>query len=224
MRQDRVDKSRRWITGVLCGVLTLVVAIIVISALNQSARASQRAAQIEALSTSLQQGKIQAEKVEQKRVSSALGLSPSRVARDTGVLQTMTSMALTWDSGARYTQARDSLVSRFRVGSDSQFLTSFMPPARYNEDRLGTRHDYIDAIGLNSSSGKDAQVKVVGAQGTTYSYVVLARVTFSSDVAHGGEQSVDQTRQVMLQASVDEDGKIVDLTGHMGSDDVRVSR
>lgn len=217
------SKASRLTTLALAAILVAVLVWLVTTNVISRGEQDERARRIDTLSTQVDQLQASTTKARNEQVSTALGVTPSRVLKDTATLTTLTDITLTWDSGATYTSARETLTRRFKVKADGEFLTGFMPPARFNTDRLGTRHDYIDTVGINSAVEADPKVKVVGVRGSNYSYAVIADVVFTSDAVRQGEKRISSTRTVLLEASVDADGQVTTLRGHMASGDALIS-
>ncbi|MFE7117378.1 hypothetical protein ACFU99_18390 [Streptomyces sp. NPDC057654] len=159
-------------------------------------------------------------------VMAALGVSQKRLGIDGERIESLLSTAFTWDSGKSYEAARESLKSRFGLTESETFLTSFMPPSRFNEDAQGRRYYYIDTVGLNSALGADLDVEVVDAKVGVYTYAVLAGVEVTSDAVSqnkASKASVTAHRRTLLFVTVDAQGKISNLSGVPASGETRHS-
>lgn len=186
---------------------------------SQQAELESQREEISALAHTQSQQHGEVAKKQQKNTMSALGVTPSRIERDTALVNALLETAFSWDSGEDYDTARDSVSKHFSVPEDAAFFTEFMPPADFNKDSQGVRYYYIDAIGLNSSLGADIDVEVVDAKATDYRYAVMADVDMSADASKSTDSEgnvvapASTTRRVLLYVTVDGQGKVSDLSG-----------
>ncbi|MBD0673909.1 hypothetical protein [Streptomyces sp. CBMA156] len=159
-------------------------------------------------------------------VMEALGVSRNRLSTDGERIMSLLSMTFTWDSGQGYEAARESLKSRFGLTENEMFLTSFMPPSRFNEDAQGRRYYYIDTVGLNSALGADPGIEIVDVKAGVYTYAVLADVEVTSDAASQNKSSkanVTAHRRALLFVTIDAQGKVSNLSGTPASGETRHS-
>ncbi|WP_026820068.1 hypothetical protein [Arthrobacter castelli] len=216
-------------------VLVLVVLLLAAGLLAFSERASQVQAlaaqqqKIDQLSSELKHQQQRNAEAAEQNAFKALGITASRLDEDAEVINSLLSMAFTWDSGLEYAQARQSLIERFNLNADGEFLSDFMPPAKFNQDAEGKRYYYIDAAGLNSAVGEDVDIELVKVRATEYRYAVLADIEVSSDApvkvdAQGEKQPVPTaTRRLLLYVTVNGGGEVSDLSGVPASGTTRTS-
>lgn len=145
------------------------------------------------------------------------GARASRVEADTKVIADLADRALTWDSDATYRQARSSTMRIYGLNESSVFMQSFLPQAPVNTDSRGNIYPYIDAAGLNSQVG-DTTVKLLGVDGTKYSYMALVDVQAQSSDKLGTAVNV-----ATIFSTIDSDGKVSELTGYASTTQVRSS-
>lgn len=159
-------------------------------------------------------------------VRRTLGVDPARVASDSAEIQDLLRIATTWDSGEKYEAARESLKRKYKLTETDDFLTTFMPPSRFNVDSGGRRYYYIDALGLTSQLDSDVEVEVMSVRGTTYRYAVIAEVLASSSVtdAKGTQGLVSAaSRKTLVYVTTDSEGRVNELTGFPASGATRTS-
>ncbi|MFD7537482.1 hypothetical protein [Streptomyces sp. NPDC059819] len=159
-------------------------------------------------------------------VMAALGVSQDRLHADGERINSLLSLAFTWDSGQSYEAARARVKSRFGLTENEMFLKSFMPPSRFNEDPQGRRYYYIDAVGLNSALGADADIEVVDVKADVCTYAVLVDVAVTSDAVSqnkASKASVTAHRRVLLFVTVDARGEVSNLSGVPASGETRHS-
>lgn len=200
-----------------------------VSQSNALAGLEQQEQQVTQLEQTLAQHQSTVQTQTEENVFGSLGVTASRLSTDQETLTSLLQIALTWDSGESYEDARASLQTRFGLGVDSGFLKDFMPAATFNQDDSGKRYYYLDSVGLNSSLSGDPTVEVVKVLGTDYTYAVMADVTMSSDTglrtnADGSVQATPSVeRRVLLYVTVDGDGGLSDLSGIPASGTTRSS-
>jgi hypothetical protein len=149
--------------------------------------------------------------------SLADGARASRVAADTKVVDALANRALTWNNDASYRQARSSTMRIYGLAESSVFMKSFLPPAPVNRDSKGNVYPYIDAAGLNSSVG-DTTVKLLGVNGTAYSYMALVDVQSESSDNLGTAVNV-----ATIFVTIDDAGKVSNVSGYASTTQVRSS-
>ncbi|MDO5865101.1 MULTISPECIES: hypothetical protein [Paenarthrobacter] len=166
------------------------------------------------------------EQVEQD-VMQSLGVSQGRIHDDTQVVDRLVKTAFTWDSGQAYEAVRRNLKERYDLSEDGQFLTQFMPPARFNEDASGKRYYYIDTQGLNSSVNADMDLEVVKVTADQYTYAVQVEVAVTSDAVSQNKVAPDRVksyRTVLVFLTVDAQGKVSGLSAIPSGGSTRHSR
>lgn len=149
-----------------------------------------------------------AEAERQSVVDDVLGISEKRVAADTEVINEFVKKVASWSSGTEYTEARESVMRRYNLGEDSQFMTDYFQEPVYNTDSSGQRFYLVDAEGLNSHPGS-IEVKALGVMGTEYRYMVLANINSSSN---DGKASAARTSVIYL--TLDSEGVMSDVSGY----------
>lgn len=217
-------RRNRWVL-VLAAVLAVVAIVVILTWHGQHRELADQQKQISGLSTQL--STLEQKKAEQvdEEVLKTMGVSRDRLTRDGETIDQFLDLAFTWDSGSTYQTARDALIDRYDLAEDSEFLTSFMPPSRFNEDSSGKRYYYIDTAGLNSTVGTDADIEVVDVKADEYTYAVRVDVTVSADgvdqTKKAGEVTAD--RRMLLFVTIDEQGDLSDLSGVPPSGTTRLS-
>lgn len=103
----------------------------------------------------------------------------ARIKADEKVIRDLVTAMFTWDSHETYEAARTALVEDYGIPSDSQILTTLMPPGPVNIDGEGVEYPYIDAAGLDSAMA-DFTATPAFITRDEYSYVVLVTVVGSS--------------------------------------------
>lgn len=155
------------------------------------------------------QTKLAAAKAEQQAVvDDVLGTNAARVAQDTEVIREFIGTATTWKNGEEYTSARESLMRKYKLGEDSQFLKVFFPKPISNTDSSGNKFYVVDTEGLNSRLSS-IDPKVLGVSGTQYKYMVLADISSSSK---DGKASANKTSVIYL--TLDGEGLVTDVSGY----------
>ncbi len=144
-------------------------------------------------------------------ITTVVGVSGERMAADTQLLSEIMTLAITWDSAEDYEAAREKLVTDYGVSQDSQFLTTYMAPALYNEDADGRRYHTIDALGVVWVVSGGVDVSVVEASYAAVTYVTIADAEASSR-SQRVTGSMDY-RTIMI-ATVTADGRITDISAY----------
>lgn len=155
------------------------------------------------------QTKLAAAKAKQQSVvDDALGTNSRRVTADTALIREFVSTVATWKSGAEYVAARESVMRRYKLAKDSQFMKVYFQEPVSNRDSSGKTFYAVDADGLNSNLST-VDVKVLGVAGTAYRYMVLADIASSSN---DGKASASRTSVIYL--TLDGDGVMSDVAGY----------
>lgn len=145
---------------------------------------------------------------QQSVVDSAAGTSARRVAADTESIRQFVRTVATWSSGAEYEAARESVVRRYKLDKDSQFMKVYFQEPVSNRDSSGDTFYAVDAEGLNSHLAS-VEVKVLGVSGTAYRYMVLADIAASSN---DGKATATRTSVVFL--TLDGEGVMSEVSGY----------
>lgn len=231
--QEQARKQGFWARNYWVLVLGAVVAVggclAGINAAGQSQAAATQTAQITQLQQDAAGRQAQLAQTTEQNAAQALGVSDSRVKKDTAEIQQLLSTAFTWDSGDSYETARETLKSRFDLTEEDAFLQSFMPAAQFNQDQSGKRYYFLDAIGLNSKLGSNVDVEVVEVSATNYRYGVMADTV----VGANGSAAIDAqgnpmpkptaTRRVLIFVTTDATGKLTQMIGFPASGATRQS-
>ncbi|MCB5280370.1 hypothetical protein [Arthrobacter sp. ES1] len=155
------------------------------------------------------QADLAAAKAKQQAVADdALGTSTRRVTADTEVIRQFVNTVATWKDGAEYAAARESVMRRYKLDKDSQFMKVYFQEPVANRDSSGKTFYAVDADGLNSNLSS-VDVKVLGVSGTSYRYMVLADIASSSN---DGKASASRTSVIYL--SLDGDGVMSEVSGY----------
>ncbi|WP_394941125.1 hypothetical protein [Psychromicrobium sp. YIM B11713] len=218
----------RWVL-VLGAIVVVSGCLTGISVAGQSQAVSAQTVQITQLQQDAASRQAQIDQSNEQNASQALGVSDSRIEKDTAEIQQLLSTAFTWNSGDAYETARATLKSRFDLTEKDAFLQSFMPPAQFNQDQSGKRYYYLDAIGLNSKLSSNVDIEVVEVSATNYRYAVMADTVVGSN----GPSAIDTqgnpmpkptaTRRVLIFVTTDVEGKLKQMIGLPASGATRQS-
>lgn len=155
------------------------------------------------------EAKLAAAKAKQQTVvDDALGTNARRVTADTAMIRDFVRTVATWKSGAEYVAARESVMRRYKLSPDSQFMKVYFQEPVSNRDSSGKTFYAVDADGLNSSMSL-VDVRVLGVSGTAYSYLVLADISASSN---DGKASATRTSAIYL--TLDGEGAMSAVSGY----------
>lgn len=197
---------------------------------NQHSDLSAQQAQIRDLQTTIDTSQSQSDKRIDEDVADALGISRQRLRSDESTIDDLVNVALSWDSGEAYEQARKTLVDRYDIDPKSQLLTKFLGPQKVNYDKDKKKVYYIDTAGLNSSVDSDPDVQIVRVRGTDYTYDVTVEVRASSDAVKQGTDSRGapiggntSQRTMKLRVTIDDDGNVTSASGDAAHDQTRRS-
>ncbi|MFJ2662597.1 hypothetical protein [Arthrobacter koreensis] len=192
----------------LGGLFTFVGVSYAVMNAQQYAEINAQEQQVAALEERMQAELSTAEAARQTVVDSALGASGERIAGDTKQIHEFVKKAVTWGSGTEYAEARESLMRRYSLGEDTQFMREYFQEPVYNTDSSGQRFYLVDAEGLNSQLGS-IEVKSLGVLGTEYRYMVLADITSSSN-----DGKASATRTSVIYLTLDGEGAMSDVSGY----------
>ena len=202
----------------LAGVFVIAgVSYLVVTGSQQEQVAAQDK-QITELDQQMQARLKTARDEQQAVVDAALGTSAQRINSDTAVIRDFVKTMATWRTGEEYAAARDSVIRKYKLKEDSQFLKSYFQEPVFNTDSSGNRIYYVDTQGLNSSLAS-MEVVPLGVSGTEYRYMVLADLGSSSN---DGKASADKTSVVYL--TLDGEGAMTNVSGFASVSGPRVSR
>lgn len=199
---------------------------------NQAGHGRALAAQdadIARLERELRQKRQAEAKVADENASKALGIAATRLDDDEAIIATLLSTAFTWDSGAAYESARESLKKKYGLTEDDEFLQDFIPPALYSEDAEGKKHYLFDRQGTRATFGGVHEIVVVKVAGTKYRYAVLADIAIrAKEKARNGRGEKSPTppvtRRVLLWITVDGEGAVSNLSAVLATGTMRTSR
>ena len=154
---------------------------------------------------------------QQAVVDAALGTSAQRINSDTAVIRDFVKTVATWRTGEEYAAARESVIRKYKLKEDSQFLKTYFQEPVFNTDSSGNRIYYVDTQGLNSSL-TSMEVVPLGVSGTEYRYMVLADLGSSSN---DGKASADKTSVIYL--TMDGEGAMTNVSGFASVSGERMS-
>lgn len=172
---------------------------------TETSAQEQRIAELEA---QMQADLVAVENTRQSVVDGVLGISGERVASDTEVIREFVKKVASWNSGEEYREARESVMRRYNLSEDSQFMKDYFQEPVYNTDSSGQRFYLVDAEGLNSQAGS-VEVRALGVLGTEYRYLVLADISSSSN---DGKASATRTSAIYL--TLDGEGGMSEVSGY----------
>lgn len=119
-------------------------------------------------------------------MSDATGAKTDREAADEGTIQAAMRVAFTWSDSTSYANARTTLMERYGMASDCQFLTRYMPALTEMTKADGTgTFDEVEASGA-SMSFSSADVHVESVDGDAYTYVAFVSVSASTTSSTAG--------------------------------------
>lgn len=171
------------------------------------ASASQQR-EITELDGQMQTGLAAAKAKQQSVVDDALGTNARRVTTDTAVIREFVAEVANWDSGAEYAAARESVMRRYKLSKDSQFMKVYFQAPVSNRDSSGKTFYAVDADGLNSGLSR-LDVTVLGVSGTEYRYMIMADIESSST---DGKANASRTSVIYL--TLDGEGVMSDVSGY----------
>lgn len=173
-----------------------------------AANSASQQREITELDAQMQTGLAAAKAKQQSVVDDALGTNARRVTADTSAIREFVAAVATWESGAEYAAARESVMRRYKLAKDSQFMKVYFQAPVSNRDSSGKTFYAVDADGLNSSLST-LEVKVLAVSGTEYRYMVLADIESSST---DGKASARRTSVIYL--TLDGEGAMSDVSGY----------
>lgn len=218
----------RWVI-VLAGAVAVAGVVVGATQAAQAGETRAQRAEISSMEAQLNMAQSTQSETIESAVQEGLGVSPGRVSADTAVITEFATLSFEWDSGESYEEAREHLKSEFGLTETDDYLVTFLPPSRYNQDAEGKRYYYLDAVGLNTTLGGDVEVAVVSVDGTKYRYAVFVDTVVTADgpvaTDERGEPrpQPEATRRVMLMMTVDADGTISEISGIPPSGSTRAS-
>lgn len=179
-----------------------------VTASGHAAESAAQKQRLDDLDVQMQARLAAAKSKQQAVVDDSQGTNAARVTADTLKIREFVRTVATWKSGAEYAAARDSVMRRYKLAGDSQFMTTYFGAPVANRDSSGNTFYAVDADGLNSSLST-ADVRVLGVTGTAYRYMVLADIASSSN---DGKASAVRTSAIYL--TLDGDGLMSDVSGY----------
>jgi hypothetical protein len=175
---------------------------------GHQAESASRQQEIADLDAQMQTKLTAAKAKQQSVVDDALGTNARRVTADTALIREFVRTVATWKSGAEYVAARESVMRRYKLSKDSQFMKVYFQEPVSNRDSSGTTFYAVDADGLNSNLST-VDVKVLGVSGTAYRYMMMADIASSSN---DGKASASRTSVIYL--TLDGEGVMSDVSGY----------
>lgn len=165
------------------------------------------------------QSKLAAAKAKQQSVvDDALGTNDRRVTADTALIREFVRTVATWKSGEEYVAARESVMRRYKLAKDSQFMKVYFQEPVSNRDSSGKTFYAVDADGLNSNLAT-LDVKVLAVSGTAYRYMVLADIASSSN-----DRKASASRTSVIYLTLDGDGIMSDVSGYAAASKALTSK
>jgi hypothetical protein len=180
----------------------------VVTVTGHHAESASQQQQIADLDAQMQADRAAAKANQQAVVDDALGTNARRVTTDTALIREFVRTVVTWKSGEEYAAARESVMRRYKLTPESQFMKVYFQEPVSNRDSSGKTFYAVDADGLNSSLGT-VDVKVLGVSGTAYRYMVLADIASSSN---DGKASASRTSVIYL--TLDSEGVMSEVSGY----------
>jgi hypothetical protein len=175
---------------------------------GQHAESASQQQEIADLEARMQTQLAEAKAKQQSVVDDSLGTNARRVTADTAAIRQFVKTVATWNTGEEYAAARESVMRRYKLSKDSQFMKVYFQEPVSNRDSSGKTFYAVDADGLNSSLGM-VDVKVLGVSGTEYRYMVLADIAASSS-----DGKASATRTSVIYLTLDGEGVMSDVSGY----------
>jgi hypothetical protein len=193
---------------ILAGVFVASGIAYVVTVTGHQAESASQQRQLADLDTQMQTKLAAAKAKQQSVVDDALGTNARRVTADTAVIREFVRTVATWKSGEEYAAARESVMRRYKLAKDSQFMKVYFPEPVSNRDSSGKTFYAVDADGLNSNLST-VDVRVLGVSGTAYRYMLLADIASSSN---DGKASASRTSVIYL--TLDGEGVMSEVSGY----------
>jgi hypothetical protein len=190
------------------GVLVALAAVYVSTSTSNDQTLTEQQQQISDLEAQLAADSDEVRVAQQVIFDEVMGSSQARIDSDTEALQSFVNRVANWDSGESYEEARTSVIRKYALDENAQFMRDFFTEPVYNTDPSGKRYYVIDTDRLNSSLGQ-MDARVLSVSGTEYRYMVLADFT---SVSNDGGTSSSQTSTIFV--TVDGEGVLSDVTGY----------
>lgn len=165
-------------------------------------------AEVSQLKRAISEAKNEGISAEEEITSAATGMSVARKSKDDKVMKEIMTEALGWESGEQYMDARESLIERWDLDENSQFLQVFMPgeeSGAWRKDPSGKIYFAYDDI---ISSLGSFQTSVTNIDGDKYSYFAVVGMNSKSKTG-----KTTSTSYATMSYTVDSQGKVSDLTG-----------
>lgn len=202
---------KRYVVAVIAAVVLIVVAVVYgVQQVSQARAADQRQNVVASLDGERQATQDALDAAQEAVYEQLTGSQVSRIDQDAEHLQQLMATALTWDDHQSYTDAREALLTEYGMDEESEFFTSFFPEAPVNVDAQGNEYPYLDVAELSSELG-DFDIELLSVAGTAYRYVVFAEMESQAQV---GEAVTRSAVPLVLFATVQENGTVVDVTGY----------
>lgn len=187
--------------------LTFLVVIIIIFVLTKSAQNNVLSEQVAEINMLEMKANALQNSISEQRADILVdmtGLDESRISHDNAVVGKLLDLVCTWDSYEEYNTARDTVMRRYGLSEDDDFMTSFMPKITEQVTSSGEHYNRIDYLGLNMTY-EYINSMVTRISATNYYY--FAVVTVSSSWTNGGEAM----SKIAMTYGVDVDGNLFDI-------------
>lgn len=191
----------------LAGIFAIVtVSYFVVTTTHETEVVTQEQ-EITELDGQMQAELAAAEAEQQAVVDEALGTNAGRIDADTVLIREFLQTVTTWETGEEYEAARESVLRRYALDEESQFMQVYFQEPVYNTDSSGNRYYVVDTQGLNSALSS-IDVLPLGVTGTEYRYMVLTDISSTSD---DGEANASKTSVIYL--TLDGEGTFSEVSG-----------
>lgn len=196
------------------GILAIVGFWYGVFSTDASQAQSERSAEIAELESELTAAEQELVNQTDAVYDSLLGTDADRMGQDRMIISDFLETALVWDDYESYMAGRTEIIEDFGLDEDSQFLTSYLPPAPYSEDAEGNVYtSYMDE--RNSDLG-DFSTQVLSVTQTDYRYMVSATaLSWASD-----DSNTSAPADSMIFLTVSGTGEITDVQGYIEDTDV----
>ncbi len=202
-----MNKKNLVFPGVAVAILVATISAGALSSIDQQRTLDKTEAEIVSLTEQIALAEETAVAASTEATLAATGADSNRLASDEEQIADLLEASLKWSDHASYQEAREKVMRVYGLAADSTYMTTFLPEAPVTVDGEGNEYPYIDSVGLNSSLGS-LEVRLLGVDGLTYRYMVLAEAKTSST---DNQQRASNTSVVLL--STDETGALLDIRG-----------
>ena len=191
----------------LAGVFAVVAVSYFVVSTNHESEVVTQEQEIAELDAQMETELATARAEQQAVVDDVLGTNGARIEDDTVLIREFLQTVTTWETGEEYEAARESVIRRYALDEESQFMQVYFQEPVYNTDSSGNRYYVVDTQGLNSALSS-IDVLPLGVTGTEYRYMVLTDISSTSD---DGEANASKTSVIYL--TLDGEGTFSDVSG-----------